>query len=86
MSVSQKSALPVKLPAKHFQLVFSLVMGAMMVFVMTFFVTFINIGFTPDFLARWARAYFFAYLVAVPAIYVLAPMARRVTSRFVEAP
>lgn len=75
-----------KLPKRHFHLVFSLVMGAMMVFLMTCVITLVNVGAAPDFFVRWAQAFLVAYPVAVPVIYFLAPLARRLTSRFVEPP
>lgn len=75
-----------KLPARHFRLIFSAIMGAMMVFFMTFVVTLINVGPTPDFLVRWVRAFFMAYPIALPAIYFAAPLARRMTARFVHLP
>jgi hypothetical protein len=56
-------------------------MGAMMVFIMTFVITAANVGFPPDFTARWARAFALALVVAVPLIYFLAPVARRLTGR-----
>ena len=75
-----------KLPRKSFQLVFSLLMGAMMVFLMTFVITLANVGWPPDFLRRWWQAFVIAYVVAVPAIYFVAPLARRLTARIVEVP
>jgi Protein of unknown function (DUF2798) len=75
-----------KLPKKRFHLVFSLLMGAMMVFLMTFVITLVNVGWTPDFLQRWWQAFLVAYVVAVPAIYFVAPLARRLTARIVEVP
>lgn len=75
-----------KLPKKRFHLVFSLLMGAMMVFLMTFVITLVNVGWTPDFLHRWWQAFLVAYVVAVPAIYFVAPLARRLTGRIVEVP
>lgn len=75
-----------KLPAKRFHLAFSFVMGAMMVFVMTCLVTVVNVGLPPDFIGRWMHAFMIAYPVAVPVIYFLAPVARRLTARFVEQP
>lgn len=75
-----------KLPRRHFQLVFSLIMGAMMVFIMTFVITVANVGMPPDFLARWARAFAIAYVVAVPAIYVVAPRARQLAGRLADDP
>lgn len=75
-----------KLPRQHFHLVFSLIMGAMMVFIMTFVITLVNVGLPVDFLARWARAFVVAYVVAVPAIYVVAPRARRLACRLADDP
>ena len=75
-----------KLPKKLFHLVFSLVMGAMMVFLMTCVITLANVGPTADFFVRWLHAFVIAYPVAVPVIYFLAPVARRLTGRFVETP
>ncbi|MDZ7875430.1 MAG: DUF2798 domain-containing protein [Rhizobium sp.] len=64
---------------KKFHLVFSLIMGAMMVFLMTFVITVVNLGFGPHFLAAWMKAFGIAYVVAVPVIFFLAPIARRLT-------
>jgi Protein of unknown function (DUF2798) len=75
-----------KLPRQSFQFVFSLLMGAMMVFLMTFVITLVNVGWTPDFMRRWWQAFLVAYVVAVPAIYFVAPLARRLTARVVEVP
>jgi predicted membrane channel-forming protein YqfA (hemolysin III family) len=75
-----------KLPKKRFHLVFSLLMGAMMVFLMTFVITLVNVGWQADFASRWLRAFLVAYGVAVPVIYYLAPVARKLTARFVETP
>lgn len=75
-----------KLPRNRFHLVFSLVMGALMISMMTGFITAINVGFPPDYLARWLRAFLLAYVVGVPVIYFVAPVARKITARFVDAP
>ncbi len=75
-----------KLPAKRFHLVFSLLMGALMISLMTFVITLVNVGWVPDFLGRWLRAFAVAYVVGVPVIYFLAPFARRLTARLVEMP
>ena len=75
-----------KLPKKFFHLAFSFVMAAMMVSVITCAVTLANVGLAADFLARWLHAFCVAYPVAVPLIYFLAPVARRLTGRFVDTP
>lgn len=75
-----------KFPKNRFHLVFSLLMGAMMISLMTFVITLVNVGWVPDFLGRWLRAFFIAYVVGVPVIYFLAPFARKMTARFAEMP
>ncbi|CAN0079775.1 unnamed protein product [Phaeothamnion confervicola] len=75
-----------KLPPNRFHLVFSLLMGVMMVFLMTFVVTLVNIGPRADFLYQWAKSFLIAYVVAVPVIYFLAPLARKLAARFVHLP
>lgn len=66
-------------PDKLFRLVFALIMGFLMVGVVTFVTTASNFGFAADFLPTWGKTYLIGYLAAVPAIYVLAPIARRIT-------
>lgn len=75
-----------KLPKTRFHLVFSLLMGAMMISLMTFVITLVNVGWVPDFLGRWLRAFLIAYVVGVPVIYFLAPFARKMTARVAEMP
>lgn len=68
-------------PQKKFHLIFSLIMAAIMVLLMTFVITAVNIGFGPHFVAAWARVYGIAYIVAVPVIFFVAPLARKITAR-----
>jgi hypothetical protein len=73
-------------PQKKFHLVFSFIMGAMMISLMTLVITFVNVGLVEDFIGRWLRAFLIAYVVGVPVIFFLAPMARKMTARFVVMP
>lgn len=73
-------------PQKKFHLTFSFIMGAMMISVMTLVITAVNVGFTPDFLTKWGRVFAVAYVVGVPVIFFLAPMARKITGRFLGMP
>lgn len=73
-------------PQKKFHLVFSLVMGAMMIFLMTFVITAVNIGFTETSIGSCIKAFAIAYLVGVPVIFFLAPVARKFTTSLVGAP
>jgi predicted membrane channel-forming protein YqfA (hemolysin III family) len=67
-------------PQKKFHLVFSLVMGAMMIFLMTFVITWVNVGLSGSFVFTWMKAFAIAYVVGVPVIFFLAPVARRLTA------
>jgi predicted membrane channel-forming protein YqfA (hemolysin III family) len=73
-------------PQKRFHLVFSLVMGALMISLMTLVITFVNVGLVEDFVGRWLRAFLIAYVVGVPVIFFLAPMARKITGRMLGMP
>ena len=73
-------------PQKKFHLVFSLVMGVLMISLMTLVITFVNVGLVEDFLGRWLRAFLIAYVVGVPVIFFLAPMARKITGRVLGMP
>ncbi len=68
-------------PQKKFHLAFSFIMGAMMIFLMTLVITLVNVGPGPDFFARWLKAFAIAYVVGVPVIFFLAPLARKLTGR-----
>ncbi|MCK9386775.1 MAG: DUF2798 domain-containing protein [Sulfuritalea sp.] len=73
-------------PQKKFHLVFSFVMGLLMISLMTFVITAVNVGFAPDFLARWGKAFVVAYAVGVPVIFFLAPVARKLTGKLLGMP
>ncbi len=68
-------------PQTKFHLVFSFIMGFLMISLMTLVITAVNVGFVPDFLTRWGKAFMVAYIVGVPVIFVMAPMARKLTAK-----
>lgn len=71
---------------KKFHLAFSLIMGLLMISLMTFVITAVNVGFVPDFLARWGKAFVVAYVVGVPVIFYMAPIARKLTGKLLGIP
>lgn len=73
-------------PHKKFHLVFSIVMAAFMVFIMTFIITLANVGWIDGFASLWLKAFAIAYVVAVPVIFFLAPLARKLTGRILGMP
>lgn len=75
-----------KLPKSKFHLIFSMLMGGIMVFLMTCVITVVNIGMPDDFLKHWLHAFLVALPIAVPVIYFVAPLARKMTGRLVELP
>ena len=68
-------------PQKKFHMFFSVVMGAMMISIMTFVITLVNVGWSAQFLGNWLKAFTIAYVVGVPVIFLLAPVARKLTGR-----
>ncbi|MDP3616974.1 MAG: DUF2798 domain-containing protein, partial [Rhodoferax sp.] len=68
-------------PQKQFHLVFSILMGAMMISIMTFVITLVNVGWSTQFFQNWMTAFGIAYIVGVPVIFFLAPVARKLTGR-----
>ena len=75
-----------KLPVRVFQPVLGLFMATFMSFLMSGAITALNIGFPPDYLSRWMRSWGLAFMLAYPAILIVAPIARRLALRFVESP
>ena len=75
-----------KLPQRYFHLAFSFVMGTMMATIITFVLALANVGLVPEFLAIWGTLFWHAYIVVVPGIYFLAPIARRIVNRIVLPP
>ncbi|WP_371825008.1 DUF2798 domain-containing protein [Limnobacter parvus] len=69
---------------KLFRLVFALIMGFLMVGIVTFVTTASNFGFGNNFLQNWGKTYLIGYLAAVPAIYLLAPIARQISARILN--
>ena len=69
-------------PSRSFRVVFALIMGFIMVGVVTLVTTTVNFGFKPGFMAYWAQTYLVGYCAAVPAIYLFAPIARSLTTKY----
>lgn len=70
-----------QLQPKHVQPV---VMAGMMAFIMTAFITWLNLGWRPDFLSLWARAFVVAWPVASLAAFVASPLAPKVTQAIIR--
>ena len=64
------------------RLILALLMSSVMVLV-TLLVTYLNLGFDPDFLRQWVKAYFIAWPVGATTAFFVMPPARRLTERIV---
>ncbi len=61
------------------RLILALLQSSVMVFMVTLLVTYLNLGFDPDFLRQWVKAYFVAWPVAAATAFLWMPPARRLT-------
>jgi hypothetical protein len=65
------------------RMILALLQSSMMVLMVTLLVTYLNLGFDPDFLNQWMKAYFMAWpIAATTGVLVMLP-ARRLTERIV---
>lgn len=65
------------------RLLFSIVMSALMSFLMTGWVTWLNLGFGPDYAARWMRAFVAAWPAAFSIVMLCGPAVQRFSARIV---
>ena len=56
-------------------------MTAVMVAMVTLVTTLVNIGYVPDFFARWFKAYIVSWPIAATTGFLVMPTARRFTAR-----
>ncbi|WP_229509259.1 DUF2798 domain-containing protein [Massilia sp. CCM 8734] len=66
------------------RLLFSVVMSALMSFLMTGWVTWLNLGFGPDYPARWMRAFLAAWPAAFTIVMLCGPTVQRFCQRFID--
>ncbi len=69
---------------KYEFVLFAFVMAAFMAGFMSFIVTLINIGFVDGIFWFWIEAYWKAFLVAFPTIFVVVPQVRKVVALLVK--
>jgi len=56
-----------------------------MTLLMSFVITFINVGFSELFFFQWFKAFWRAYIVAFPAILLIAPIVRKIVKKWVAS-
>lgn len=72
-------------PAKFQHILFAIVMAILMSCVMSFVITVFNVGFPSDILTRWLHAWSFGFVVALPTVMLIAPVARRLVALMIRA-
>jgi hypothetical protein len=73
-----------KLPRKLADLLFAFFLTLLMVAVVSGVSTALALGFPPDFLWRWGKAWLSAWVIAFPAAYVIAPRVRKFVDTLVD--
>jgi hypothetical protein len=63
------------------KIAFAMLMGVVTTGIISFTLISINIGFISSFLKIWLRSWGIAYLVAIPAILIIAPRIQRMVDR-----
>jgi hypothetical protein len=66
-----------KIPKKFAPLLFAVCMALIFPFVVTFFIVLLNVGFSHDFLFRWAKSYAVTVVIALPTILLISPLIRK---------
>lgn len=64
--------------------IFPVLMAGVMAFLMTALITWLNLGFPPNYLALWIRAFVIAWPAAAVAAFIAIPLARRATATIVR--
>lgn len=67
------------------KIAFTLIMSAVTTGIVTFTVVAVNFGFADEFLTLWLKSWAIAYLVAVPAILIIAPRIEKLVDYLIKA-
>ncbi len=70
---------------KYTRIIFAFLMSLFMSCLMSGVITFINLGLIDNFLFIWLEAYWKAFLVAFPIIFVVAPFVQKLTKKLTNS-
>jgi len=70
-----------KINKKYYHVVMASIMAFLMGGCMSGIVTFINIGWVDDFFQRWANAFGFVFVIALPLTLIFTPLAARLANK-----
>jgi len=74
------------IPVRYQKLVFAFFMALIMSCIMSCIISIFNVGFVPNIVTIWLKAWAFAFVVAFPTITLVAPIAQRLTAWAVQSP
>lgn len=63
------------------KIAFAMIMGVITTGIISFTLIMINLGMCDRFLSVWLRSWAMAYLVAIPAILIIAPQVQKLVER-----
>ena len=69
------------IPARYAQLLFAFILSGMMSLLVSGISTWLSVGFTAQLPQAWVGSWLPSWLIAFPAVLVLAPLTRRVVAR-----
>lgn len=70
---------------KYTRVVFAFLMSLFMSCLMSGVITFINLGIVDNFILIWLEAYWKAFLIAFPIIFVVAPFVQKLTKKLTNS-
>ena len=69
---------------KYEVILFSFLMSMFMSGFMSFIITYINLGFIDNFIFLWLNAYWKAFIIAFPTIFIIVPQVRKLTQLLMD--
>ena len=69
---------------KYSNYLFTLIVGSLMSLLMTILITFINTGFDDQFFYRFFKAWVISLPIAICAILIVGPFARKLTDKLIN--
>ena len=73
------------IPKKFSNIVFTLIMGFGMSLLMTLIITYINTGMDNEFIDRFLKAWSISFPIAITAILIVAPVARKFVDKITKS-
>ncbi len=73
-----------KIPVRYAQFLYSLILSGMVSFLVSGIATVLTVGLNMQFVHDWLSSWPFAWLVAFPSLFLLAPLVRRIVDGLVD--